>query len=405
MGLWNAPDFRLRPGVQFHIGELAAVGLAVLLFGLLWSLRRRELILPAAVIACGIIYWRASHGQSPYVTAKALTIASPVIAVTDIRGLLRAPLPTLSRWTGGARLIAAAGFVVAACYCSYLAMSNEPVWASESTNELITLSSYTRDQPLLFLGASDYADWTFSASQMSAIAPDSISMGEAGVSATKGNTYGTAYDFDSVTPETINHFTWFVTPNTSYASAPPTEVTLVRRLPMYELWRRTGTVASRQALDPAGQPGALLNCRTTTGRRLSRQAGVAAVMPAPVLTGLSGVAPGGRLITQLRLPPGTWDLSLQYESPIAVDVLAGGRRWRMPAYDDRPGPFFGVGSVVSTGGPIPVEIRSIRPSALSGPNLASQLLQMAAVSSPGTRTMVPMSKACGRYVDWFRLAT
>jgi hypothetical protein len=267
----------------------------------------------------------------------------------------------------------------------------------------VTLSSYTRDQPLLFLGASDYADWIFSGSQMSAIAPNSISMAEGAPRTSKGNAYGTAYDFDSASPDTINRFTWFITPNTSYASQPPAEVRLVRRLPMFELWRRTGTIAPRQALDPPGQPGAVLRCDTVAGRRLSRQRGVAAVMPHPVLTGLSPVLPGEHVTTQLRLPAGTWSLSLQYESPTGVDVRAGDRNWRMPPYDDRPGPFFSVGSVVSTGVPIPLEVKSIRPSGLTGSSLASQLYQLAAVSSPDTRTLVPMAKACGRYVDWFRL--
>jgi hypothetical protein len=277
------------------------------------------------------------------------------------------------------------------------------VWASESTDELVTLSRYTRDQPLLFLGASDYANWIFSASEMSAMAPTSISLAQGTPRATKGNAYGTAYDFDSVSSDTINRFTWFITTNTSYASQPPAGVVLVRRLRMYDLWRRTGTIAPRQALDPSGQPGAILKCDTPAGRRLSRQAGVAAVMPTPVLTGLSPVLPGDHDITQLRLPAGTWNLSLQYESPIPVEVIAGEQRWRMPAYDDRPGPFFSVGSVVSTGAPITLDVVAIRPSALTGPGLVSQLYQVAAVSSRDTRTLVPMGKACGHYVDWFRL--
>src|SRR6185312_7422968 len=102
----------------------------------------------------------------------------------------------------------------AAAYSSYLVLRDEPVWAPESTNELVTLSSYTRDQPLLFLGASDYADWIFSESKMSAIAPNAISMGLAALQPSKGNAYGTAYDFDSVSSDTINRFTWFITPNT-----------------------------------------------------------------------------------------------------------------------------------------------------------------------------------------------
>lgn len=402
LGLWNSPDFRIRPVSEFHAGELALAALAVLVFGLLWCIRRREVILPAAVAACAIVYWRASHGQSPYVSAKALAIAGPVVAVTGCRGLLAAA--PLGRFVTPVRYLAAAAFVGFALHSSYLALRDEPVWAPESTRELVSLARYTRGAPVLFLGASDYADWIFHASDMSALAPNSVSMAQAAPSPTKPNTYGTPLDFDSVDPATVNRFGWFVTTTTAYASAPPAGVTLVRRLPMYELWRRTGTIAPRRSLEPAGQPGAVLNCRTKAGRALSRGAGEAAIMTRPVTAGLSAVQPGNADTTTLRLAAGTWDLSLQYLSPLALEVTIGGRRWRMPAYDDRPGPFFHIGTVVSTGQPVYVTVREIRSSAIAGPVLAALLTQVAAVRSPDPRRLVPLAHACGRYVDWYRTA-
>lgn len=406
LGLWNAPDFRLLPlgnAGLLHAGEMAGFALVVLAGGMFWAVRRRELILPAAVAACGIIFWRASNGQSPYVSAKALAIAGPVVAAVEARILLRNPIPNPSRWLTAGRLAVAVAFVALALHSSYLALRDEPVWAPESPRELLSLAPYVRGQPLLFLGASDYADWIFADADMSALAPDSVSAGQAAPSPMKPNAYGTALDFDSVAASTVNRFKWFITTSTAFASQPPSGVTLVRRTPMYELWRRAGTIMPRKTLEAPGQPGAVLDCGTATGRALSRRRGTAAVMAPPATAALSAVAPGNADTTTLRLHPGRWQLSLQYESPVSISITDGAHLWRLPAYDDRPGPYFPFGTIVSSGGPLVVTVRADRPSALTGPLLAALLTSVAAVPLPDTRRIVPLSRACGRYVDWYRL--
>jgi hypothetical protein len=403
-GIWNSPDFRFFPVGLFHAGELSALAIGVVGFGLLWAVRRREFVLPAAVLACAIIYWRAFHGQSPYVAAKALVIAGPVVAVAAGRGLLRTPEVRLSRWVGAGRFVAAAAFLILAAHSSYIALRDEPVWTSDSTNELLALDRFTRGESLLFLGNSDYAPWIFHDSNMSALGIDTVSMSQALPAPTKPNTYGTALDFDSVSASTVNRFSWVITTNTSYASQPPSGFLLVRRLRMYELWRRVAPVSPRSVLEPAGAPGAILNCRVPAQRRLSHKRGVAAVMTAPAIASLSGILPGGSDTTSVRVPAGEWEISLQYTSPEPLDIAAGGRRFTMPAYVDRPGPFFAVGSVTSTGAPISVIVHERRPSFLTGPGLAALLTDVAAVASPDPRTLVPMRRACGRYVDWYRLA-
>ena len=360
--------------------------------------------MPAAVLACAVIYWRAFHGQSPYVAAKALVIAGPVVAVTGGRGLLRRPDVRLSRWAGAVRFAAAALFVILAAHSSYLALRNEPVWTSESTNELLALDRSTRGDSLLFLGNTDYAPWIFHDSNMSALGVDTVSMAQAVPSPSKPNTYGTALDFDSVSPSTINRFSWVITTSTSYASQPPPGFVLVRRLRMYELWHRVAPIAPRSVLEPAGAPGAILDCHLPSERRLSRQHGIAAVMTAPATAGLSAILPGGSDTTSVVVPPGQWNLSLQYESPEPLDITAGGRHFTMPAYDDRPGPFFPIGSVTSTGARISVIVHEPTATAFTGHGLAALLTQVAAVRSPDPRVLVPMNRACGRYVDWYRLA-
>ncbi|HET9102353.1 MAG TPA: hypothetical protein VFN55_03290, partial [Solirubrobacteraceae bacterium] len=373
LGIWNSPDFRFDPPNPFHAGELAALALAVLLIGLVRSLRARELILPAAVTACAIIYWRAFHTQSPYVAAKALVIAGPVVAVTGARGLLRPPARVVTLgWVLG-RLALTVVFLALCAQSSLAALRNEPAWAPESTRELLSLDRLTRGQTLLFLGDSDYAPWIFSDSLMSALDPNTVSMGQAVPSPTKPNSYGTARDFDSVSPDSINRFRWVITPNTSFASQPPAGFRLVRTLPMYELWQRVAPVAPRASLEAPGQPGAILDCHTAAGRKLRSAQGVAAVMTAPVTAPLSTILPGASDTTTLRLPAGRWQLSLAYASPIPVRVTAAGHSWRMPAYDDRPGPYFRIGDIVSDGHPVTVTLTALKPSALTGPILGAQL--------------------------------
>jgi hypothetical protein len=401
LGIWNSYDFRVPPANLFNAGLLSAFALGVLVFGMGWAVRRREFLLPACVAACAIVFWWAGQGQSPYVTAKALVIAGPAIAVTGLRGLLRAPVTSLPRllWLG--RYVAAAAFIAFAGYSSHQVLRNTPVWPPESTRELIALDRFTRGQTVLFLGNSDYAPWMFKDSDMSALAPYTRSMGEASPRSTKPP--ASALDWDSVDPATINRFTWAVTPNTTYASEAPAGFRLVRQLAMYELWRRVGYVQPRGALDPSGAPGAVLDCKNPAARQLSRRRGVAAVTRMPVTVALAPTPPGTGPTVTLRLPRGRWDLSLQYTSPVPVEVTARGLARTMPAYGDRWGPYFAVGSVVSTGAPMTLLIHATRPSSLTGSDLGALLSSLAATPSPDPRTLVPLRRACGRYVDWFRI--
>jgi len=275
--------------------------------------------------------------------------------------------------------------------------------AAPSTAELVSLDKLTSGQTLLFLGNSDYAPWLFHDSEMSALASNTISMAQAAALPSKRFVYGTPLDFDSVDPSTINRFRWVITTNTTYASQPPTGFRLVRQLPMYQLWERVGQVHARGVLETSGAPGAVLNCRSRSARALSRRRGIAAVMATPISVGLSALQPGGVERVPLRLPAGQWGLSLQYESPVVVALGAGGRQWRMPAYVDRPGPVFAVGSLSSNGAPMTLTVRAERPSSITGPDLVAFTTTLFATRSPETRSLVPLSRSCGRYVDWYRL--
>ena len=129
----------------------------------------------------------------------------------------------------------------------------------------------------------------------------------------------------------------------------------MRALPLYELWKRDGTTAPRMNIDPAGAPGAILDCRTRVGKRLSRTPGVAAVMSTPVVVSPSVALAAGHAITiALPLPKGRWSISLDYMSSENLDLSLPGVSTQLPAYLGRPGPYFNIANVAGRGVKRPV---------------------------------------------------
>jgi hypothetical protein len=231
---------------------------------------------------------------------------------------------------------------------------------------------------------------------------------------------GRPLDLDSMTAREINRLRWFITSNTPYASTPPAGVRLVRRTRSFQLWERVGPVAPRHILPgEVGAPGAVLDCSTPEGRALSRRHGTAIVRATPVVgraTDWSGEArdAGSTASQTLRLPPGRWDISLQYVSRNPIDVQAGGERTTMPANLDRMSPFFRA-LTVRGGGPVRITVhvhrlgvigRALgstgRTRALNSPDLRP-LAGLAATRHGDTPRSVPLARACGRYVDAYTL--
>lgn len=406
LGAWLSPDYRFPSPQTFHAGELGALALAVLVFGVLWALRRRDLALPAAVGICVVIYAYSRGHQSPYVTAKALVIAAPLVMVVGARALLSGREDT---WAGSpgsiVRLLSGLAFAFVALHSSSMVLRGEPVGSTAQTAELDQIRPIIGDAPTLFLGNDDFAGWELRGvhlaypSVTAFPAPLHVSL------SAKPYAYGNPFDFDSIGSTQLDGFTYVITTNTPYASQPPANFHLVKALGLYQLWKRVGPTPPRLSLDSGETPGAVLNCRTSQGVRLSRRPGVAAVMATPVLSGGVGtLAPDSHLTTTLRLPRGSWDLSLEYTSEEVLKLAADGRRWVLPANTARPGPYFYFGTVNSNGRkPTLVQIYETHPSRFTSSIDLASLSNIAATRHPDTRTLVPMAHACGRYVDWYRL--
>jgi hypothetical protein len=404
LGVWTVQDFRYA-ATGFHQGEGAALALGVVIFGTLWSLRRRQLVLPATAIGAALIFWYTRRTQSPYVAAKALVIAAPVFMAVGLRPLLTRP--GRDRAFNAFVLGVAALFCALAAYSSYLSLQTEPVQAPEPGRELSAFHHKIGDARVLFLGIDDFAAWQLRDSQVYALA-SAFSVSAPGIGTNPSKPFnGLALDFDSVTSTDLDYFRYVVTTNSPYASQPPRNFHPLARGRLYELWERTGPTPPFQVLEPSGQPGATLDCSSPLGRRLSRKRGRASVMATPVVAPGASLSAGQSGSMSLALPAGRWELSAEYLSYFNLDFRAEGRRWTMPAYLGRNGPWFAVGEVTGHGvrDPVTITAAAERPSPLTGNRVtAVSIYQIAATRVPDTRELLPLRDACGTYVDWYRLS-
>lgn len=425
LGLWLSRDFRGSPNA-FYAGMLGGVALAAIAYGFYWWIRRRELTVPAAVLTCLALYAVARNETTPYYETKAMVIAAPLVMLLGVRALLAA-VPSwtrIRRWRsldteGRLGLAVATVFIVAALASTVGTLTNARVGPSEHESELAGFREQVKGQPTLFLAQDDYAFWEL----RGALVGTTISyVGKSDVTfslrPTKPFAEGTPVDFDSLDRGNLDRFRYAVAPRSSYASVPPPNWRVVRRTTSYALWERRGTTPNREILNEGGGPGAMFNCRSAARRRLSQREGEAGVLAKPVTgspsawTVESGVQGGGRFsflslttggtaTQRLKLAPGEWELSLQYVSPTKVEVKGRGLDTRLPASEERPGPYWPVGRV--TGGKRPVRVAAHVESTLPGAGGRTALLGTLAATRVGGGEVVPLKEACGRYVDWYVL--
>lgn len=159
LGIWPSGDFRLAPGdgaapaVAYYLG--IAFALALFLYGLVQLWRRRERAILAGVAAAALAYAAARLGGTPYTAAKAIAIASPLVALTILLPLLsaarRESQPMVDKVAPRERwgVVAAALFVAAAGVSSLLALANAPVGPTSFSSKLSELRKVVGAGPTL----------------------------------------------------------------------------------------------------------------------------------------------------------------------------------------------------------------------------------------------------------------
>lgn len=422
LGVWLRPDFRFDPDPRW----LTVIGLVLAAGALAWAFvswwREEDVTMPAAFVGAVVVWLVASKTKNPYNAAKGLAIMSPLVMLLVVSVLLaprrdqRFARPGLSR----VRLPVAALVVVLAAISSFLALRDAPVGPQSPWAQLGSFRPQIKGQLTIADYDDDFALWQLRGAIVGRFrflyTPLLVPL-----RTVKHWAPGQATDFDSFTSATLDRAAYVVTSRTAFASQPPRNFKLAASTPQYELWRRTGRTPPRSVLPEGGRPGAPLDCGSAAGRALSRRRGIAHVIAPPVVApptawsaDVRGAGDGAS--QRLRLPAGTWDISLQYVSSQPLTITAAGLRARLPGNLARMGPFYSAGRVRSDGRHTVTVTASIAKLPAFGRLLGSSghtraldslhnrpLGAIAATRVDLRGRNVPLRRACGRYVDWYRL--
>jgi hypothetical protein len=423
LGVWRHPDFRIALSNQlFRPGVLLACG--VVAFGLIWCWRRRDWALLAGALGGISVYAVVRPFAAAYFSGKALVVVAPLLTLVAVRALStlaseRAPAPR--RWVPLAAAALLALYVVVGASSSALALRGARVRPSDRGQDLAAFRHVVDGQPTLYLGRDNFAPWELRGARLRGFQTYDTPLGT-GVpekpSKGKADAYLPAADVDSLDPAFLDFFRYLITPRTPYASRMPDNIRPIARTRWHVLWERTSATLPRHHLAEGEAPGKVLDCRSAAGRQLANTAGVAYVRPRPVVGGrglwrtAAGEVPAGGIPWEalngeartqvLRLPPGTWDISLRYFSDVPLRLSAGSLHSALPAYTADETTFASAGRVHSDGGPL-----TIRVDVPARRRLATlrtvRLGTVAATRVDESGRLVPLARACGKYVDWYRL--
>ncbi len=437
-GIWPASDFRFAIAPRSIGVLLAACTAPALLLAVLRCERRGELALPAALAVAGGMWGLSSLG-SPYTNAKSLAILAPLVTLLLAREMLlmlrQRPRTKLSI------VFAAAPFVLlaAGAYSDLKVLRDAPVGPAGHASELASLAPLIGHRPTLVLGADDTIHWELRGIDIQTppwplyttkVVPlrrtkarqDDLSLYHGGDRVLTTNRFsglGLGFDFDSVPTQTLDRFTFVILPRSTYSSTPPPNWRLVKATSSYGLWRRYGLTPPHQTLTEVDNPGAVLDCRTTAGRRIARGSGLAMTRPAPVIgdrwwwRGKVGYAGQSAQMT-LFLTRGSWDISLQYASVVPVTLTAPGTTYVLPANLQPLGAYWSAGYVVVQRTqpvrfvlhyqPLPLLGRLLGSTGQTRPPTPTGLVargRLVASRAPVQDRTIPLHRACGRYVDWY----
>jgi hypothetical protein len=320
----------------------------------------------------------------------------------------------------------AAVFIVGALGSTYLALAGALVNEGVQSRQLEELGRQAKGSRVLFLGSDDYIGWelrgasVFSSDRKSGVV----------LLPPKRTQYWTRYDFDSMTPPELDAAQYVITARSPLMSQAPPNFKRVARTESFDLWQRVGPTPPRLTLTEGALPGDVLRCDKPFGRRLSRTKGVAHVWPRAPVHGLrsewsassgappskgfrrpTALVPDRTLSQSLNLSRGRWAISLQYHSADPIRVRGEGLDARLSPNSQRLGTFWPVGTVTVRkpgAATFSVELAPLPGlrDFLRGPdrlNTGSAGLVAGIAASPvGPRANVPLQRACGRFVDWYR---
>ena len=425
LGIWPAANYRLDAVGGAHLTGLAGVVAALALaLGTVWWVRRREVAVPVALAACTALYVVSLPFSGDYSQAKALMIAAPLAMLIAIRPLLIGIGGALWRRLAWGAL--AVAFVGGALYSSLLVLRDAPVGPPGHGSELRAFLPIVHGQPVLYAGQDRYAAYELLGADTHVPLvefPDEAVTQNLEKPFDTGDAYS-PIDFDSFSRATLNRFPYVITGRAAWNSEAPADFRRVAETPSYVLWEQTAPPPhDRHVLLEGTEPAAVADCAAPEVRILTAQPGRASLFPDAVIGPKSAwhddsVLGNGESAGQvLDLPPGRWNLSLQYFSPFDLTLSAPGFSEPLPAALDgqRPntislannGQFWPAGRFSSDGGRVEFTISAAEASGIqsfTGWDGKASIGELVAVRAAPHR-IVPLRQACGGWLDWYQAGT
>jgi hypothetical protein len=444
LGVWPAGNYRLDAAGGAQLPVLAGtIAVLALLVGVAWWVRRREATIPIALGAGALLYLVSLPTSGDYSQAKALIIIAPLAMLISIRPLLEefprvvsrgrglaGPSPLLSAETPSPAppllragwAVLAVAFIGGAVYSSFLALRDAPVGPPGHGGELQAFLPEVKGQPVLYAGQDRYAAYELLGADTHV---PLVEFPDPAVSPNPEKPFdtGDAYspiDFDSFSRGTLDRFPFVITSRAAWNSQAPLNFKRVAATPSYVLWKQTGPLPEdRHVLLEGTEAGAFAGCAAPEIRLLLGDGGRAGLFPDAVIGQKESWDEGSILGTgavtsqSLSLPPGSWNLSLQYFSPFDLTLSAPGFSEPLKAALDgqRPntislgnnGQFWPAGRYESNGGEIRFTLSTADAStlqSLSGYDGKAYLGELVAVPAEPHRS-VPLSQACNGWIDWY----
>jgi len=428
LGVWWSSNYRLDALGGAPLSGLAGtIAVLALLVGIAWWVERREPTVPIALGACALLYLVSLPFSGDYSQAKALMIAAPLAMLVAAKPLIW-EFPSLGGSASSARppllrlgwAMLAVAFVGGAIYSSLLVLRDAPVAPPGHGAELSAFLPIVRGEPVLYAGQDRYAAYELLGADTHV---PLVEFPDEAVSPNPEKPFdtGDAYspiDFDSFSRETLEQFPYVVTGRAAWNSKPPANFKRVAVTPSYVLWERTGeTPEDRHVLLEGVESGAFADCGSPEIRALFANPGRASLFPDAVIGPKSawdegGVLGAGATTSQsLALPAGTWNLSLQYFSPVGLTLSAPGFEEPLVAALDgqRPntislannGQFWPAGRYESDGGTTTFTLTTAEASTLqdlTGYDPKTYVGELVAVPAEPHRE-VALAAACDAWID------
>ena len=276
---------------------------------------------------------------------------------------------------------------------------------------------------VLFLGRDNFVSWELLGSEVYTPIRNPYDT-EPVWSLYRATPINAKFDWDNVPPKlssdrkALDDFDWVITTSADFNSQAPPEFKPVLETQDFVLWRARWRGRPRQAhVARADLPRLDRRTAPTSEKRgLARLDGSAVVFAGPPVIGKAwepgpDITDAAGAVEELLLAPRRWAISIQYASTQDPRISAPGQEWTMRAnlLFRGPSPYYPVGTLEVPGnedaaaGLTRFEVRVDRPplaGRLVGTESRAYLGRI--VATPVTpRERVPLSAACGRYLDWY----